>query len=105
VAITWTGNKLSTRLANATPALKKWGWAGLVSQAGVALGIASSIERANPRFGAPFKALAIATIALNEMLGPIMFKFSLDTMGESSDAPEPSRASVYSVPPPPARES
>ncbi len=105
VAVTWSANRLSTRIAKDVPALRKWGWAGLVSQAGVALGIASTIERANPRFGAPFKALAIATIALNEMLGPIMFKLSLDTTGESSDAPEPERASVYSVPPPPARES
>src|SRR5262249_13621852 len=100
--VTWTANRISTRIANAEPTLKKWGWAGLVSQAGVALGIASTIERANPRFGAPFKALAIATIALNEMLGPIMFKLSLDTTGESSDAPEPERSTVYSVPPPPA---
>lgn len=105
VLITWTANRVSTRLANDVPALRKWGWAGLVSQAGVALGIASGIERANPGFGAPFKALAIATIALNEMLGPILFKFSLDTTGESSNAPEPSRASLYSVPPPPAEES
>jgi Kef-type K+ transport system membrane component KefB len=105
VIVTWTANRVSTRLAKASPSLKKWGWAGLVSQAGVALGIASTIERANPRFGAPFKALAIATIALNEMLGPIMFKLSLDTTGESSDAPEPERSTVYSVPPPPAQES
>jgi Kef-type K+ transport system membrane component KefB len=105
VAVTWGANRVSTRLAKDVPALRKWGWAGLVSQAGVALGIASSIERANPRFGAPFKALAIATIALNEMLGPIMFKLSLDTTGESSKAPEPERSHVYSVPPPPAEES
>jgi len=105
VSLTWTANRISTRLAKDVPQLRKWGWSGLVSQAGVALGIAGTIERANPRFGAPFKALAIATIALNEMLGPIMFKLSLDTTGESSDAPEPERSTVYSVPPPPARES
>jgi Kef-type K+ transport system membrane component KefB len=105
VLVTWTANRMSARLAKAVPQLKKWGWSGLVSQAGVALGIASSIERANPRFGAPFKALAIATIALNEMLGPIMFKLSLDRTGESSDAPEPERSTLYSVPPPPVKES
>jgi hypothetical protein len=38
------------------------------------------------------------------MLGPIMFKLSLDTTGESSSAPEPERSTVYSVPPPAARE-
>ncbi len=89
--MTFGANRVSMRLARDTPMLKRWGWSGLVSQAGVALGIASTIERANPRFGAPFKALAIATIALNEMFGPILFKLALDTTGESSETPEPER--------------
>ncbi len=105
VVVTYAANRVSTRLAKDEPALRRWGWAGLVSQAGVALGISATIERANPQFGASFKALSIATVALNEMIGPIIFKYSLDSMGESSSAPEPSRASVYSVPPPPAPAS
>lgn len=99
--LTITANRISTWLAKDPPALRRLGWSGLVSQAGVALGIAGTIANANPRFGSGFRALAIATVALNEMIGPIMFKFSLDSTGESSKAPEPERASVYSVPPPP----
>ena len=56
-----------------------------MSQAGVALGIAATISLSFPQFGAGFRALAIATVALNEMLGPIMFKLSLDGSGESSE--------------------
>lgn len=88
LVMTIGANRLSTRLARDLPELSRWGWSGLVSQAGVALGIAGIIERANPRFGPPFKALAIATIALNEMAGPILFKLALDTNRESSQAPE-----------------
>ncbi len=99
--LTVAANAFSTRIAKDPPALRRLGWSGLVSQAGVALGIASSIANANPGFGNGFRALAIATVALNEMLGPIMFKASLDTTGESSREPEPSRQSIYSVPPPP----
>ncbi|HEY1954621.1 MAG TPA: cation:proton antiporter [Polyangiaceae bacterium] len=91
LTVTYAANAASTRLAKDPPELRRWGWAGLVSQAGVALGIASSIERANPRFGTAFKALAVATIAMNELFGPILFKAALDTTGESSRDPEPSR--------------
>jgi Kef-type K+ transport system membrane component KefB len=97
VVLTMLANRLSTRLANDPPTLRRLGWSGLVSQAGVALGIAAAIATAYPRFGAGFRALAIATVALNEMLGPIMFKLSLDTTGESSTAPEQVRASMVPV--------
>jgi len=97
LVVTWGANRASTRLAKDPPALRKWGWSGLVSQAGVALGIAATIERANPSFGAAFKALAVATIAMNELAGPILFKAALDTTGESSSAPPASRAT--SMPP------
>ncbi len=102
VLLTVGANTLSTRIAKDPPSLRRLGWSGLVSQAGVALGIASSIAVANPGFGAGFRALAIATVALNEMMGPIMFKASLDATGESSSEPEPSRHDVYSSIPPPA---
>ncbi len=98
VLLTMLANRLSTRFAGDPPPLRRLGWSGLVSQAGVALGIAATIAVAYPRFGAGFRALAIATVALNEMLGPIMFKLSLDMTGESSSAPEPERASMVSVP-------
>jgi Kef-type K+ transport system membrane component KefB len=102
VALTVGANTLSTRFAKDERALRRFGWTGLVSQAGVALGIANAIAIANPGFGNGFRALAIATVALNEMMGPVMFKTALDGAGESSSAPEPSRQSVYSSVPPPA---
>jgi Kef-type K+ transport system membrane component KefB len=92
VAFTVLANTMSTRLANDAPTLRRYGWTGLISQAGVALGIAAIISNAFPGFGAGFRALAIASVALNEMLGPIMFKLALDTLGESSSAPEPERS-------------
>jgi hypothetical protein len=76
--------------------VKKWGWSGLVSQAGLALGLAAVVAREFPSFGDGFRALAVATIALNEMLGPILFKIALDRAGETSRSPLPSL-----TPPPP----
>jgi len=90
-AVTFGSNRLAMRLAK-DASLRRWGFAGLVSQAGIAVGIAASIQRANPSFGAAFNALAIATIALNEVFGPVLFKYALDSTGESSRAPEPERS-------------
>jgi hypothetical protein len=42
------------------------------------------VERTFPSFGAAFRSLVLATVALNEMLGPIIFKLALDRAGESA---------------------
>lgn len=74
---------LSSRLAKDVPVVRKWNWAPLISQAGVALGIASVIARSFPTFGPYFRDIAVACIALNELGGPIVFKFALDRSKES----------------------
>jgi Kef-type K+ transport system membrane component KefB len=91
--VTWASGQLASKLAKDPPTVRKWGWAGLVSQAGLALGVSSVIERSFPQLGSGFRALAIATVALNEMVGPVLFKLSLDRAGETSSAPRPSLSS------------
>ncbi|HEY3585968.1 MAG TPA: hypothetical protein VGK85_02395, partial [Myxococcaceae bacterium] len=81
---TWFAARLSSRLANDPPSLRRWGWAGLVSQAGLALGIAAKIQKEHPGYGAGFAAMAVATVAMNELVGPILFKTALDRSGETS---------------------
>jgi Kef-type K+ transport system membrane component KefB len=87
---TYGVGRLSSRLAGDHPMVRRWGWSGLVSQAGLALGLAVVVAHEFPAFGNGFRALAVATVALNEMIGPILFKFALDRSGETSHAPEPS---------------
>jgi Kef-type K+ transport system membrane component KefB len=88
-AITWLASRMAASLANDPPVLRRWGWSSLVSQAGLTLGLSVVIEREFPSFGGPFRALAIATVALNEVAGPILFKLALDRAGEASRAEEP----------------
>jgi Kef-type K+ transport system membrane component KefB len=88
--ITWIAARVSSRIAKDEPVVRKWGWAGLMSQAGLTLGLSAVVEREFPAFGTPFRALAIATVAINEMVGPILFKLALDRAGETSRAPAPS---------------
>src|SRR5450755_4532880 len=80
--------RISSRVAEDPAILKRWGWSSLVSQAGLALGLSVVIARAFPSFGEGFRSLAIAAVAINEMIGPVLFKFALDRSGET-DVHEP----------------
>jgi Kef-type K+ transport system membrane component KefB len=82
-AITISATRIAANLSGDPPEIKKWGFAGLLSQAGIALGIATKISQEFPQFGGGFRALGIAAVALNEIVGPIIFKFALDKNGES----------------------
>jgi Kef-type K+ transport system membrane component KefB len=86
IAITLFGHRLGSRLADDEPTVRRWGWAPLVSQAGLTLGLSTVIERAFPSFGSSFRSLVIATVAVNELIGPIVLKFALDRVGETGRA-------------------
>lgn len=81
--VTWGAHRMSSAIARDEPVVKKWGWSSLVSQAGLTLGLSVLIEKAFPSFGSGFRALAIATVAVNELVGPVLFKLALDRTGES----------------------
>jgi len=80
---TYVAHLVSSRVANDEPVLKKWGWSSLVSQAGLALGLGMTIANAFPGLGDGFRSLTIAAVAINEMIGPVLFKLALDRAGET----------------------
>jgi Kef-type K+ transport system membrane component KefB len=92
--VTWLASRAAGALANGPPVLRRWSWAGLVSQAGLTLGLSVIVAREFPTFGDAFRSLAVATVALNEMVGPVLFKLALDRSGETSRAPAPSFSSM-----------
>jgi Kef-type K+ transport system membrane component KefB len=97
-SVTWVASRISSAVAADPPILRKWAWSGLVSQAGLTIGLSLVIAREFPAFGADFRSLAIATVALNEMLGPVLFQLALDRARETS----PNRNSAF---PPPRLET
>jgi len=96
---TWMAARMASRWAHDVPMLRRWSWSSLVSQAGFALGLSQVIARAFPTIGDGFRDLAIAAVAINEMIGPILFKLALDRAGEAHSE-EVQRTSL--APPPPA---
>lgn len=84
--ITVIGQRVSSHLAKDTPLLKRWGWSSLISQAGLTLGLSVVIESAFPSLGKSFASLVVATVAINEVVGPVVFKLALDRAKETGAA-------------------
>lgn len=78
----YTGTRIGTRWAKAAPDERKYLWMGLVSQAGVALGLATLVADIYPTLGNHLRTMLLALIALNEMFGPILFRRALAQSGE-----------------------
>jgi hypothetical protein len=49
-------------------------WAGFISQAGVALGLAILVEETFPQWKGVFLSLVLAIIAINQIVGPILLQ-------------------------------
>lgn len=90
--ITWGTHRIGSRFANDEPTVRRWGWSSLISQAGLAIGMAMLVVRAFPSVGADFGSLAIATVAINELVGPVLFKLALDHNGESGKGAQAAQA-------------
>src|SRR5439155_1311290 len=68
-----------------TPALARHGWLGLISQAGMAVGLAQLARRAFPEWGVSLETLIVAMIGVHEVAGPICFRTALVRAGESKE--------------------
>ncbi|MCB9438272.1 MAG: cation:proton antiporter [Anaerolineales bacterium] len=58
-------------------------WLGLITQAGIALGLARETAVEFPILGSDFATLIIAVVVLNEVFGPIFLKAALKRVGET----------------------
>jgi len=77
-----------------TPALASYGWLALISQAGIALGLAQLARRAFPEWGVSLEALLVAMMAVYEAAGPICFRQALIRAGEALEEPHGGEAVV-----------
>ena len=80
----WAGTRLGARWAGAGAPERRYAWMGLISQAGVAIGLSSIVAEAYPEQGAVLGALLLSLVAINETVGPILFRRGLVAAGEVS---------------------
>jgi trehalose-6-phosphate synthase/Kef-type K+ transport system membrane component KefB len=74
----WAGVRTS-RIDSQTGA---YVWTGLISQAGITLGLASVLTTEFPTWGSRVQTLLVALIALDELVGPLVFRSGLARAGE-----------------------
>lgn len=76
------GSRAGARVGGAEPVVAREIWTGLVSQAGVALGLATIIAERLPSLGRAMQVLIVGIIAINESVGPVLFRRGLARAGE-----------------------
>jgi Kef-type K+ transport system membrane component KefB len=64
------------------PEVAQMSWMGLVSQAGVTLGLTIIVASEFPEWGARVQTLMVSLIALHELIGPVLFRLALARAGE-----------------------
>ena len=82
VGLVYAGSTAGARLGRAEPIVTRYAWTGLVSQAGVALGLATIVADRLPRLGLAMQTVIVGIIAFNESVGPVLFRSGLDRAGE-----------------------
>jgi len=77
------GSLLGGSLAGDSALFRRIGWMPFVTQAGVGLGLATIVANTFPSFGAEFQTIVVAVIVLNQFVGPPLFKWSIQLVGEA----------------------
>jgi Kef-type K+ transport system membrane component KefB len=78
----YAGARAGAVWGGAEPVVQRLGWTGLVSQAGVALGLAAIVADRLPRIGVAMQTLIVGVIAVNESVGSVVFRRGLEQAGE-----------------------
>lgn len=79
----FSGTYVGAKITKQEEGIQKKSWAGFISQAGVALGMVVIIEETFPEWGGAFKALVLAFIAINQIIGPVLLQRLLVKVGEA----------------------
>jgi len=83
VALIYWSTYLGVRAAADTPAIRRYAWMGFLAQAGVTLGLATIVSERFGGWGEPVAAIIIAMVAINQLIGPPLFRYSLVQARES----------------------
>jgi Kef-type K+ transport system membrane component KefB len=87
-ALILLGNRWGAAASGLAPEIGRRVPAGLLSQAGVTMGLAVMVGRDFGAWGAALETLFVATVSLHELAGPISFRNALARAGEIPAAAE-----------------
>ena len=82
MALIWLGMRAGAARAGIEPPVRDLVWMGMVSQAGVTLGLILLIAAEHPTWGAILQTLVVALVAIHQIVGPVLFRAGLSRAGE-----------------------
>ncbi len=80
----WGTTYLGALLSNAIEPVKKYAWTAFVTNAGLTLSFVILIENEFRDFGSILKAIVISVVAINQIIGPVLFKVGIERSGEAT---------------------
>jgi trehalose-6-phosphate synthase/Kef-type K+ transport system membrane component KefB len=90
IGLIWGGVRIGLTVAKVKDGAGEYVWTGLVSQAGITLGLAAAVATEFPTWGTQVQMLLVALIAIDELVGPALFRTGLVRAGEiDATAPRP----------------
>ena len=92
----YAGTASGSILASGPRIFRSWGFLGFGAQAGIALAMATAISQLGDT-GADLATMAVAGIALNEMVGPVLLKVTLGIAGETAQEEDPTLSEDFSI--------
>jgi Kef-type K+ transport system membrane component KefB len=82
MALIWVACRAGNAYARIDPKVGKLVWMGLVSQAGVTLGLTMIVAAKYPGWGTTMQTLMVSLIAIHQLIGPVLFRAALARAGE-----------------------
>lgn len=79
------GTYIGTSVSREEPKFRRYSWMSFITQAGVGIGLATVVSNEFPGWGDAFYTMVLSVIVVNEMVGPMLFKFAIRRMGESHE--------------------
>ncbi|MEJ2085886.1 MAG: hypothetical protein P8Y44_09435, partial [Acidobacteriota bacterium] len=73
---------IGTARAGEPVPIREHTWTAFIAQAGVSLGLAELVALRLPAIGDRLRTFVLAVVALNQLVGPALFKISLKKLGE-----------------------
>lgn len=88
IAAIFIGSFVGGILAGDPMQHNRLGWMAYITQAGIGLGLAKQMASEFPDWGADFATVIIAVIVLNQIIGPVFFKWAINLAGEAHSRAE-----------------
>lgn len=76
------GTFAGMKMSGITPRVGTYVWTGLISQAGITLGLTAVMAAEFPGWGGQIQLLLIAMIVMHELIGPVLFRNGLLRAGD-----------------------